>query len=290
MEIKKVTVMGAGLMGTGIAQVVAEAGFETMWFDVSREQLDNGRATMERLLKRKVEKGRCDAAHAERTIGRLRPTTDIRAVADSDLVLEAVPENLELKRQVFRQLDELAPAHAILATNTSALSVAAIASATRRPERVIGAHFFYPVPVFELLEITPGLLTAEPVFETMMAFARQIGKTPVVCKDYPGFIVNRLLIPMVNEAIYLVMEGVKPEDIDTAMKLGANHRMGPITLADFVGLDTLLYTMEGIYNGFRDSKYRPCPLLVKMVEAGLYGRKTGRGFYKYNEKGEKIEA
>jgi len=290
MEIKKVTVMGAGLMGTGIAQVVAEAGFETNWYDVSQSQLDKGRATIERLLNRKVEKGRCDTAHVQRTLGCLRPTTDIQVVAESDLVLEAVPENLELKQKVFKQLDELAPAHTILATNTSALSVAAIASATRHPERVIGAHFFYPVPVMDLLEVTPGLLTTEQVFETMMTFARQIGKTPVVCKDYPGFIVNRLLIPMVNEAIYLVMEGVKPENVDTAMKIGANHPMGPITLADFVGLDTLLYTMEGIYNGFRDSKYRPCPLLVKMVEAGLYGRKTGRGFYKYNEKGEKIES
>lgn len=287
MDIRNVAVIGAGLMGSGIAQVVAEAGFETTWVDVSQEQLNKGKASIERLLKRKAEKGRCDESHVQATLARLHPVTEMQAVSLADLVIEAVPENLELKKKIFRQLDELVPEHAVMASNTSALSVAAIASATRRPERVIGAHFFYPVPVLDLLEVTPGLLTSEEIFHTMMDFGRRIGKTPVECKDYPGFIVNRLLIPMVNEAIYLVMEGIKPEDVDTAMKIGANHPMGPIMLADFVGLDTLLYTMEGIYEGFRDSKYRPCPLLVKMVEAGTHGRKTGRGFYKYNEKGER---
>lgn len=288
VEIKKVGVVGAGLMGTGIAQVIAEAGFETKWVDVSKEQMEKGRINVKRLLQRKVEKGRCEAQHADETLSRLQSLYSLEDIADVDLVIEAVPENLELKRKVFTQLDEIVQPNAILASNTSALSVAAISAATKRPEKVIGAHFFYPVPVLGLLEVTPGLLTSEDVFYIVMEFGKSIGKTPVACKDYPGFIVNRILIPMVNEAIYLVMEGVKPEDIDAAMKIGANQPMGPITLADFVGLETLLATMEGLYNGFRDSKYRPCPLLVKMVEAGTLGRKTGRGFYKYDEKGEKI--
>jgi 3-hydroxybutyryl-CoA dehydrogenase len=288
MEISNVAVLGAGLMGSGIAQVVAEAGFETYWVDVSQAQLDKGSENIRRLLQRKADKGKCAPEHVNATLSRLHPSTDIRSVSNADIIIEAVTENLDVKKKVFRELDELAPEHAILATNTSALSVSAIASATRRPEKVIGAHFFYPVPIFALLEVTPGLLTSRDVFEQMMDFARKIGKTPVECKDYAGFIVNRLLIPMVNEAIFLVMEGVDPDDVDTAMKLGANHPMGPITLADFVGLDTLLYTMQGIYEGFNDSKYRPCPLLVKKVEAGTLGRKTGQGFYRYNEKGERI--
>lgn len=289
MEIKKVAVVGAGLMGTGIAQVVAEAGLKTTWIDVSPEQLQKGMQTIERLLERKQQKGRCDDKHRKATLERIETHTELQACADADLVIEAVPEQLELKKQVFAQLDKYVKQGAIIASNTSALSISALASATKRPEYVIGAHFFYPVPVMGLLEIIPGLLTSETVFQRMTAFAEKIGKTPVACKDYPGFIVNRLIIPMINEAIYLVMEGVKPEDIDAAMKVGANHPMGPITLADFVGLETLLATMEGLYEGFKDSKYRPCPLLVKMVEAGLYGRKTGRGFYKYNEKGEKVD-
>lgn len=288
MNIKQVAVVGAGLMGTGITQAVAEAGFQVKWMDVQPEQLKKGLATIRRLLQRKVDKGQCEANHIRETVTNIHMFNEMEDLEDADLVIEAVPENLELKKKVFKQLDEVVKEGAILASNTSALSISALGSATCRPESVIGAHFFYPVPKMELLEITPGLLTTLENFETMIAFARQIGKKPVVCKDFPGFIVNRLLIPMVNEAIYLVMEGVNPEDIDTAMKIGANHPMGPITLADFVGLETLLATMEGLYEGFRDSKYRPCPLLVKMVEAGTLGRKTGKGFYEYNEKGEKI--
>lgn len=288
MDIKQVAVIGAGLMGTGIAQTVAEAGYLTKWVDISDSQLKKGRETIHHLLMRKAEKGQCDLHHVEDTMTRIETYTEWSELKDVDLVIEAVPENMDLKKKVFKQLDEVVKADAILASNTSALSISALGSSTRRPEKVIGAHFFYPVPKMGLLEIIPGLLTSQDTFETMMLFSKQIGKTPVVCKDFPGFIVNRLLVPMMNEAIYLVMEGVKPEDIDAAMKIGANHPMGPITLADFVGLETLLATMEGLYEGFRDSKYRPCPLLVKMVEAGLLGRKTGRGFYKYNEKGEKV--
>ncbi|GAB7053322.1 3-hydroxybutyryl-CoA dehydrogenase [Paenibacillus sp. YK5] len=289
MKIGNVGVVGAGLMGSGIAQVVAEAGYDVVWVDISGEQLHKGLANIKRMLDRKAEKGKMTPEKAEAALNRLKTDTDMRALADADLVIEAVPEHLELKKKIFKQLEEVTRQEAILASNTSGLSVSALGAATRRPEQVIGAHFFYPAPVMGLLEVTPGLLTSGQVLKTVMAFAKSIGKTPVECKDYPGFIVNRVLVPMMNEAIFLVMEGVKPDDIDTAMKLGANHPMGPITLADFVGLDTLLATMQGLYEGFNDSKYRPSPLLVKMVEAGTLGRKTGRGFYSYNDKGERIE-
>ena len=288
MEIRKVAVVGAGLMGTGITQVIAEAGLPVTWYDVSDNQLQKGLGLISSFLKRKAEKGKCTSQHADDTLDRITIKSDLSSIHDVDLVIEAVPEKLELKKKVFKQLDEVVKPEAILASNTSALSISAIGAATRRPEKVIGTHFFYPAPVLGLLEIIPGLLTSEVVFETMMSFGRLIGKTPVACKDFPGFIVNRLLVPMQNEAIYLLMEGVKPEDVDNAMKIGTNHPMGPIELSDFVGLDTLLATMEGLYEGFRDSKYRPCPLLVKMVEAGTLGRKTGKGFYQYNEKGERI--
>ncbi|ALS22590.1 MULTISPECIES: 3-hydroxyacyl-CoA dehydrogenase family protein [Paenibacillus] len=289
MKIGNVGVVGAGLMGSGIAQVVAEAGYDVVWVDISGEQLHKGLANIKRMLDRKAEKGKMTPEKAEAALNRLKTETDMRALADADLVIEAVPEHLELKKKIFKQLEEVTRQEAILASNTSGLSVSALGAATRRPEQVIGAHFFYPAPVMGLLEVTPGLLTSGQVLKTVMAFAKSIGKTPVECKDYPGFIVNRVLVPMMNEAIFLVMEGVKPDDIDTAMKLGANYPMGPITLADFVGLDTLLATMQGLYEGFNDSKYRPSPLLVKMVEAGTLGRKTGRGFYSYNDKGERIE-
>jgi 3-hydroxybutyryl-CoA dehydrogenase len=283
VNINKVGVVGAGLMGSGIAQVIAEADYDVVWVDISSEQLQKGLSNITRLLERKAEKGTILADRVKAALNRIGTSTDMNAFADVDLIIEAVPEHMELKKKIFKQLDEVAGPETILASNTSGLSVSALGSVTRRPEMVIGAHFFYPATIMGLLEVTPGLLTSSAVFESMMEFAGSIGKTPVECKDYPGFIVNRVLVPMMNEAIFLVMEGIKPEDIDTAMKIGANHPMGPITLADFVGLDTLLATILGLYEGFKDSKFRPCPLLVKMVEAGTLGRKTGRGFYSYNE-------
>lgn len=282
MEIKNVGVIGAGLMGTGIVQVVAEAGYKTFWVDIGDEQLRKGLEGIKRLLNRKKEKGKCDDTYIESVLSNIEFSAELANIAKADLIIEAVPENMDLKTGIFKQLDGVTESQTILASNTSGLSVTALGAATRRPEKVIGTHFFYPAPVMALLEVIPGLLTAQDTIETIKEFGLRIGKSPVICNDYPGFVVNRLLIPMVNEAIYLVMEGVKSEDIDTAMKLGANHPMGPIALADFVGLDTLLATMEGLYQGFNDSKYRPCPLLVKMVESGKLGRKTGRGFYRYD--------
>src|SRR5699024_8416086 len=211
--------------------------------------------------------------------------TTIDSIKNAELIIEAVPEDLELKKKVFSEIDQHANENAILASNTSGLSIAAISSSTKRPEKVIGFHYFYPVPVMNLVEVIPSIITDQETIIKMNQFANSIGKTPVLCKDYPGFIVNRLLIPMVNEAAYLVMEGASPVDVDKAMKLGANHKMGPITLADFVGLEVLLATMEGLYQGFQDSKYRPCPLLKKIVESGNYGKKTGKGFYHYDENG-----
>lgn len=289
MTIQKAGVLGAGLMGSGITQVIAQGGYHVTWVDISEEQLTKGLQVIQRVLNRDVEKGRLTNQEKEETLARIHPSTQLESLQEADLIIEAVPEKLELKKKVFKQLDEVAKEGAILASNTSGLSVTAIAAVTKRPEYVMGAHFFYPVPKMNLLELTPGLMTSPDVMGIMRAFSKQIKKEPVECKDYPGFIVNRLLIPMVNEAIYLVMEGTKPEDVDAAMTLGANHRMGPITLADFVGLETLLATMQGLYDGFQDSKYRPCPLLVKMVESGNLGRKTGAGFYQYDEKGNKIQ-
>ncbi len=281
MTINNTAVIGAGLMGTGIVQVIAEAGYQVVWVDISAEQLSKGFDNISRQLNRKLEKGKCEKQHVDATLGRISLAGTLEAVGSADLVVEAVPEVMELKKSIFRQLDEITRSDTILLSNTSGLSISALGAVTHKPEKVIGAHFFYPAPLMGLVEVIPGLLTAREVFNTVMEFSRSLGKEPVECKDFPGFIVNRLLVPMVNEAIFLLMEGIKPEDIDTAMKLGANHPMGPIALADFVGLDTLLATMQGLYEGFRGSKYRPCPLLIKMVEAGNLGRKTGRGFYNY---------
>jgi len=287
-NIKKVSVVGAGLMGTGITQVIGEAGFQVTWVDVSEEQLNKGLDKIKFFLEKKVSKGILQSSQAESILQNISITTNLHDAKDVDIVIEAVPENLELKKKVFKQLDEVINERAILASNTSALSISAIGSVTKRPHKVIGTHFFYPVPLMGLLEIIPGLATSDETKNSALQFGEKIGKRAVLCNDYPGFIVNRLLIPMVNEAAYLVMEGVKPEDVDAAMQIGANHKMGPLTLADFVGIETLTATMEGLYEGFRDSKYRPCPLLVKMVEAGKHGVKTGSGFYDYDSKGNKI--
>ena len=286
---RRVAVLGAGLMGTGIAQCCAEAGFPVTWIDVSADALDRGRNRIDGFMQRKAAKGRLTTEEAADVTRRLTPATDLAAAADTDLVIEAVPEKLPLKQQVFRELDAAIGADTVVASNTSGLSVSALGACSTRPERVAGMHFFYPAPLMKLVELTPGMLTDPSVIDRLRGFADAIGKTPVLAKDYPGFVVNRMLVPMLNEAIHVVMEGVSPDDVDAAMTLGANHPMGPITLADFVGLDILLATMEGLHDGFRDSKYRPCPLLVRMVEAGTLGRKTGRGFYRYDPDGRRTD-
>lgn len=282
MAIERVAVVGAGLMGSGIAQAVATAGLPVTLFDNDRTQLERAMAGVKRLLDRAVEKGKLPAEEAAAIHARIVPTASLAtAVGETDLVIEAVPERLDLKKQVFAELARLAPERAILASNTSGLPVTELGAAAGCPDRVLGMHFFYPAPVMKLVELVRGLGTSEEAYQAAKAVCVRMGKETVDAPDYPGFIVNRLLVPMLNEAIFLVMEGCRPEEVDRAMKFGANHPMGPIELADFVGLDVLLATMRGLYEGFRDSKYRPCPLLVKMVQAGRLGRKTGQGFYSY---------
>ncbi|MDN4592819.1 3-hydroxybutyryl-CoA dehydrogenase [Polycladomyces subterraneus] len=283
MEIQRVSVIGAGQMGSGIAQVAAQSGLHVTLVDVDEARVNKGLQSIEKNLGRQLEKGRLTEEQKEEILGRLHPLTDLAvAVAEVDLVIEAVVENKQVKADLFRQLDQHAPVHAILATNTSSLPITEIAAATKRPEKVIGMHFMNPVPVMKLVEVIRGLATSEETFRVVDRLARHMGKTPVEVQDFPGFVSNRVLMPMINEAIYAVYEGVAtPEAIDEVMKLGMNHPMGPLTLADFIGLDTCLYIMETLYEGFGDSKYRPCPLLKKYVAACWLGRKTGRGFYVY---------
>ena len=287
MEIKRIAVIGAGQMGSGIAQVAAQSGFSVSLHDVAEELVKKGLARIEGLLEKGVAKGKWTKEEKEAVLSRIQTTADLQeAVKDADLVIEAVVENMEVKTDLFRQLDQYSPKHAILASNTSSLPITEIAAATSRPESVIGMHFMNPVPVMKLVEVIRGLATADEVNETVRNLAETMGKVPVEVNDFPGFVSNRILMPMINEAIYAVYEGVaSPEDVDTVMKLGMNHPMGPLTLADFIGLDTCLYIMETLYEGFGDSKYRPCPLLRKYVKAGWLGKKSGRGFYQYdNEK------
>lgn len=275
-------VVGAGQMGSGIAQVCAMAGYDVFLHDISQAQIDKGLANIERLLSRQVEKGKMTDAEKAAALSRLIPSTNLRNAAKADLVIEAVVENMDVKAKLFAELDQIAPPHTILATNTSSLPITEIAAATKRPEKVIGMHFMNPVPVMKLIEIIRGLATADEVYETVEAIARKLNKVPVEDNDFPGFISNRVLMPMINEAIYALYEGVATKEaIDEVMKLGMNHPMGPLTLADFIGLDTCLYIMETLHEGFGDDKYRPCPLLRKYVKAGWLGRKTGRGFYTY---------
>lgn len=281
-QIRLVGVVGAGQMGAGIAQVMAQAGYEVVLQDIAEAFLQSGLNRIRERLDRLRGKGKVSAEQAGEILGRIRTTVEMAPLGDADLVIEAATENLRVKEEIFRKLDALTQPRAILATNTSSISITKIASATNRPDKVIGMHFMNPVPVMELVEIIRGLATSEETFRCVEALARAVGKTPVEAQDYPGFIVNRILMPMINEAVYALYEGVgQPKDIDTAMKLGTNQPMGPLALADLIGLDTCLSILEVLHGGLGDSKYRPCPLLRKYVDAGYLGRKSGRGFYVY---------
>jgi 3-hydroxybutyryl-CoA dehydrogenase len=282
MDIKKMGVIGAGQMGTGIAQICALAGIEVTLNDVSEARINAGLATIAGNLARQIDRQQLDASARDAALNRITPALDFDAFGDSDLVIEAAAENEEVKRKIFSRLCPSLKPNAILATNTSSISITRLASVSDRPEKFIGIHFMNPVPRMQLVELIRGIVTENTTFDTAKALIARLGKTFTVSEDFPGFIVNRILLPMINEAIYTLYEGVgSVESIDTAMRLGANHPMGPLQLADFIGLDTVLSVMQVLHDGLADSKYRPCPLLVKYVEAGWLGRKTQRGFYDY---------
>ncbi|GMT99234.1 3-hydroxybutyryl-CoA dehydrogenase [Corallococcus caeni] len=282
MATEHIVVVGAGQMGAGIAQVALQAGLRVSLVDVNKDGLAKGADRIKAGLKKLVEKGKLDAAKQQAAEANLATFTSARDAKDVDVAIEAVTENEDLKRRIFLELDEVVRPGGILATNTSSIPITRIAAATKRPEAVIGMHFMNPVPVMQLVELIRGAATSDETYATIRAMAERMGKTTVVSKDYPGFIVNRILIPMLNEACFALMEGLgTAEDIDTAMKLGTNQPMGPLQLADFIGLDTVLYIAEVLHKGLGDSKYRPCPLLRQYVDAGWYGKKSGRGFYKY---------
>jgi len=282
MEIKTIGVVGAGQMGNGIAQVAAQTGYNVVMTDITDELAQKGLGAIEKFLTKSVSKGKISEDDKSAVLSRIEATGDINAHKKCDVIIEAATENIDLKKKIFQQLDELAKPEAILATNTSSISITLLAAATKRPNKVVGMHFMNPVPIMKLVELIRGLPTDDESFALIKELSEKMGKTTTVSADYPGFIVNRILMPMINEAFYTLMEGIgKPEDIDTGLKLGCNHPMGPLALADLIGLDTCLSIMNVLHSGLGDAKYRPCPLLVKHVEAGWLGRKCGRGVYSY---------
>lgn len=282
MEVKTFGVIGAGQMGNGIAQVAAMSGLDVIMNDIKAEFVERGLATITKILSRNVEKGKMTDEDKNAVLGRIKTSVSLQDMAAADFVVEAATENETIKNQIFKDLDEICQSAVILSSNTSSIPIGRIAAQTRRPAEVIGMHFMNPVPVMRLVEVIPGIATSEETFKVTWDLAQKFGKTPARSNDYPGFIANRILMPMINEAVFSLYHGVGTrEDIDTVMKLGMNHPMGPLTLADLIGLDTCLAVMETLYDGFKDSKYRPCPLLRKYVEAGWLGRKTGKGFYEY---------
>ncbi|MBF0452049.1 MAG: 3-hydroxybutyryl-CoA dehydrogenase [Candidatus Magnetomorum sp.] len=283
MEVKTFGVIGSGQMGNGIAQVAAMSGIQVIMNDISQEFVQKGLDNITSILNRGVKKGKMTDVDKNDILSRIKLSTNIGDMKSADFVVEAATENEPIKFKIFQDLDRICPSHAILSTNTSSIPIGRIAGQTHRPEKIIGMHFMNPVPVMKLVEVIRGLATSDETFQTTWDLSIAFGKTPAEANDFPGFIANRILMPMINEAVFCLYNGVgKKEDIDTVMKLGMNHPMGPLALADLIGLDTCLAIMETLYDGFKDSKYRPCPLLRKYVEVGWLGRKTGRGFYEYS--------
>lgn len=284
MEVKTIFVIGAGQMGSGIAHVFAVGGYNVYLHDLKEEFVDRGMANIRKNLGRLVEKGKMEQSAMDTALNNIQSSTDIQNAKNADLIIEAAIENMDIKSRIFKELDGIIKEGTIVATNTSSLPITEIAAVMSHPENFIGMHFFNPVPVMKLVEVIKGLATSAEVFQTVKALAENIGKVPVEVEDFPGFVGNRILLPMINEAVYTLHEGVASiEDIDAVMRLGMNHPMGPLQLADFIGLDTCLSIMETLHEGLGDSKYRPCPLLRKYVKAGWLGKKTGRGFYTYDK-------